>query len=150
MITITDAGTIGSLALSAISLMVAFYTLMYKSAKLEARMEIIWSAFVSGGQLAAARTQGAVMNSPMLITNEGRAWLGSLYADLQAWYAKVGYRLSEARLAEELIRQFGEEIKINVCVPFGLPFDAAVAIAAAAAREIKIPGEISIYGRGRE
>ena len=78
----------------------------------------------------------ATHNSPFRITDEAKRWLGDLLPPLMEFYAKLDRRkITDAELALEIERRFGDQILEKVCMPHGLYMGACLLIAIAALKE---------------
>lgn len=76
---------------------------------------------------------GASHNSPILVTDEAKRWLGDLLPPLREFYAKLGHRnITETELALEVERRFGDQLMQKVCIPHGLFTGARLLIAISA------------------
>ena len=58
-----------------------------------------------------------------------------LLPPIRELYAKLGRRISDAELAMEIERQFGDRILHEVCIPRGLYMGACLLIAIQAVKE---------------
>ncbi len=81
-------------------------------------------------------TNAATYNSPFRVTDEAKRWMSDLLPPLREFYANLGRRkITDAELALEIERRFGDQILQKVCIPHGLHMGAGLLIAIAALKE---------------
>jgi len=97
---------------------------------LDVKVETIWS-FLMKRALSEAIVQGvATHNSPVRVTDEAKRWMSDLIPPIRDFYAKSGRRnITDAELAMEIERRFGDRILNEVCIPHGLYMGACLLIA---------------------
>lgn len=104
-------------------------------AKLEVKVDTMW-AFQMRRSISESVQKGvATMNSPVKVTPEAKAWFETLRAELQAFYAKLGRKLTAHEMALEIERRFGDRMLKEVCIPQGLYEGVCLLIAMEVAKE---------------
>ncbi len=131
-----DVGTALNLALSIISLLGVIWISAVKLTTIEVKVETIWS-FLMKRALSEALIQGvATRNSPVRVTDDAKRWMTPLMPAIRDFYAKLGRRnITDAELALEIERRFGDRILHEVCIPHGLYMGACLLIAVQALKE---------------
>jgi hypothetical protein len=83
-----------------------------------------------------SRRDAASHDSPILVTDEAKRWLGDLLSPLREFYANLGrHNITDAELALEIEKRFGDQLVQKVCIPHGLFMGACRLIAIAALKE---------------
>ena len=123
-------------AVSIISLLGVIWISAVKITTLDVKAETIWS-FLMKRALSEAIVQGvATHNSPVRVTDEAKRWMSDLIPPIRDFYAKLGRRnITDAELAMEIERRFGDRILNEVCIPHGLYMGACLLIAIQAIKE---------------
>jgi hypothetical protein len=103
--------------------------------RIEDRVQIMWD-FLFRRAIAEAVDKGiARMNSPVTVNDVAKSWMKDFKTDLQALYRSLGPAISDADLALEIERKFGERIVREVCIPQGLHSGECLVVAIAVAKE---------------
>jgi len=125
-----DIATTLNSAVSIISLLGVIWISAVKITTLDVKVETIWS-FLMKRALSEAIVQGvATHNSPVRVTDEAKRWMSDLIPPIRDFYAKLGRRnITDAELAMEIERRFGDRILNEVCIPHGLYMGACLLIA---------------------
>ncbi len=125
-----DIATTLNSAVSIISLLGVIWISAVTITTLDVKVETIWS-FLMKRALSEAIVQGvATHNSPVRVTDEAKRWMSDLIAPIRNFYAKLGRRnITDAELAMEIERRFGDRILNEVCIPHGLYMGACLLIA---------------------
>jgi hypothetical protein len=133
---VTDLEVIINTVLSVVSLLGLLWVFAVKVTKMEVKIETIWS-FLMKRALSEALVQGvATHNSPVRVTDEAKRWMSDLIPPIRDFYAKLGRRnITDAELAMEIERRFGDRILNEVCIPHGLYMGACLLIAIQAVKE---------------
>ncbi len=131
-----DIATTLNSAVSIISLLGVIWISAVKITTLDVKVETIWS-FLMKRALSEAIVQGvATHNSPVRVTDEAKRWMSDLIPPIRDFYAKLGRRnITDAELAMEIERRFGDRILNEVCIPHGLYMGACLLIAIQAIKE---------------
>ena len=108
-----------------------------KLTSLQVKVDTIWG-FLMKRALSEALVQGvATRNSPVRVNDEAKKWMSDLIPPIRDFYAKLGRRnITDAELAMEIERRFGDRILHEVCIPRGLYMGACLLIAVQAAKEV--------------
>ncbi len=125
-----DIATTLNSAVSIVSLLGVIWISAVKITTLDVKVETIWS-FLMKRALSEAIVQGvATHNSPVRVTDEAKRWMSDLIPPIRDFYAKLGRRnITDAELAMEIERRFGDRILNEVCIPHGLYMGACLLIA---------------------
>ena len=78
--------------------------------QLSRKVDTMWQFQLRRAGAEAVQRGMARMNSPVVVTEEAKGWLGDIAVPLRQLYAKVGRHVSDAELSLEIERRFGEEI----------------------------------------
>ncbi len=97
--------------------------------RLELKVDTLWEFMMRRARSEAIKEGVAKRNSPIEVTQEAKNWMRPLIVPIREFYAKLGRHLSEAQLAYEIERQFGDRIVEEVCIPHGLSMGACLLIA---------------------
>ncbi len=121
-----DIATTLNSAVSIVSLLGVIWISAVKITTLDVKVETIWS-FLMKRALSEAIVQGvATHNSPVRVTDEAKRWMSDLIPPIRDFYAKLGRRnITDAELAMEIERRFGDRILNEVCLPHGLYMGAS-------------------------
>jgi hypothetical protein len=103
---------------------------------LEVKVEKIWS-FLMRRAVSEALVQGvATRNSAIRLTDGAKRRMSDLIPPNKGFYGKLGHRnITDAELALEIERRFGDRILNEVCIPHGLYMGACLLIAIQAVKE---------------
>ena len=101
----------------------------------EERVAAIWAFQLNRGSEELVTKGLGVRNSPVVVSDEAKAWLGEIAVELRAFYTRLGRHLSEAEIAADIYARYGKQIYEKVCVPHGLGDGACLHIALAVAKE---------------
>ena len=130
-----DVNVVLNWIVSLSSLLGVVWVSAVKITTLQVKVETIWG-FLMKRALSEALVQGvATHNSPVRVTDEAKEWMRDLLPPIRELYAKLGRRISDAELAMEIERQFGDRILHEVCIPRGLYMGACLLIAIQAVKE---------------
>ena len=131
---ILDAATL-SLIVSLLSILGIVYLAGVKIAKIEVKVDTIWS-FVMRRAAGEAISLGlGVMNSPIVFTPSAIQLMDGLADELKGFYSRLGRQITDAELALEIERRWGEKILKEVCIPMGMHLGACLLLAVAVAKK---------------
>jgi hypothetical protein len=122
-----------------VSAILSVFSVIYlsgvKIAKIEVKVDTMWS-FLMRRAIAEVVFKGlADMNSPIVIRKEAKALFRGLTEDLRSFYRGLGKELTDVDLIMLLEQQFGDRILKEVCIPNGLLMGACMIIALEIAKE---------------
>lgn len=128
-----------SIVTSIVSAILSVFSVIYlsgvKIAKIEVKVDTMWS-FLMRRAIAEVVFKGlADMNSPIVIRKEAKALFRGLTEDLRSFYRGLGKELTDVDLIMLLEQQFGDRILKEVCIPNGLLMGACMIIALEIAKE---------------
>ena len=122
--------------LSISSLLGLVWVAAVKITSLQVKVDTIWGFLMKRAMSEALAMGVATHNSPIKVTDEAKAWMKDLVPPIRAFYANLGRRnITDAELAMEIERRFGERIFNEVCIPHGLYMGACLLIAVQAAKD---------------
>ena len=104
-------------------------------ARAEVKVDTLWEFQLRRGQVEAVEKGIARMNSPLEFSAESKSWFAFLSRRLWDLYRGDGRGLSDADLAAEIERRFGEEITREVCLPRNLSAGVCLNLALEVAKE---------------
>lgn len=104
--------------------------------KIEERIENVWNFLLRRAQVEVVKAGVGKKNSPLVIDEEAKSWLSELADDLRCFYQEIGNTLTEAQLAEEIEKRWGQEIVDKICTPHGLFQGACLLIAMEVAKSV--------------
>lgn len=103
--------------------------------KLELQVDTMWM-FLTRRAVAEGNSTGLLkVNSPVSLSDRGRALLAPFLDELRGIYASVGAGKSDAELMLEIERRLGERIVKDVCIPNGIHSGACLVAAVCLAKE---------------
>lgn len=103
-------------------------------ATMEVKVNTMWEFQMRRAQGEAVQTGIATKNSPLIFTEESKAWLSDIAPAMQAFYNDKGKNLGDTDLAIEIERMWGEHILDTVCIPRKLSHGACLLLAIEVAR----------------
>lgn len=103
--------------------------------RLESKVETIWEFQLRRATIEAVQHGIGKMNSPLVISQEAKEWMGELAVRLREFYRRLGRTLTNSELALEIERRYGQEIVEKVCIPHGIFQGACLLIAMEVAKE---------------
>lgn len=106
-----------------------------KFGELRLKVDTMWEFQWKRAQSEAVMAGVAKVNSPVRVSDEAKQWMAPIIGPVREFYQKLGRRLTDAELALEIERRFGEQILREVCIPHGLAHGACLLIALQAARD---------------
>ena len=116
-----------SFAASTISLIGLIYTVVFRQAKLESRVEILWDFLVRRGITEAMQRGLLERNSPFRLTIDIRGRYKPLFDGVMEYYNRDGSKLKDSDLVSEIEKHFWPQIK-QVCVDQGINDGACLAM----------------------
>jgi hypothetical protein len=119
-----------------ISTGIAYVLDRIKYKNIEDRLDLVWDYLIKRAETEFILKGLGTINSPYLITDEVRSWYAPIAKDLKNFYNKVGINLTNRELFTMIDKEFGEWIKINVCIPHGLEAGSCILAAIAVAKEV--------------
>lgn len=126
---------ISALAASSVALL-AVGGLVFKFGQLATKVDTMWE-FQMRRAVSEGVKQGVLRrNSPIALDENAKQWMSGLAGQLRTFYARQGRRLTEADLALEIERRFGDRILHEVCIPNGLFQGSCLVIAMQIAKEV--------------
>ena len=133
----TDLQVIFNTIASVMALLGVIWVAAVKITAMEVKIDTIWG-FLMKRAMSEALAQGiATHNSPVRITDEAKRWMGDLLPPIREFYVKLGRRnITDAELALEIEKRFGDRILHEVCIPHGIYMGACLLIAVQAVREV--------------
>jgi hypothetical protein len=133
---VSELEAIFNTAASVMALLGVLWILAVTITAMEVKIETVWG-FLMKRALSEAVVMGvATHNSPVRVTDEAKRWMSELMPPIREFYAKLGRRnITDAELAMEIERRFGDRILHEVCLPHGLYMGACLLIAIQAVRE---------------
>lgn len=120
------------------ALAAALWHTAQRLAELETKVAAMWEFQLRRAQNELLSKGYGIMNSPLRVFDSAKALLAPLAGELQYFYQRLGRRMTDAELALEIERLFGERLAKDVCLPHGLQEGACLLIAIAVAREEEI------------
>lgn len=84
---------------------------------LEDRVDVIWGALMRRAEANAVINGMAVMNSPLVFNEAAFSWMAHLAAPLREAYDAKWKGLDDYELAFQIEKEFGEQIRTEVCIP---------------------------------
>jgi hypothetical protein len=134
--TAEEVGVAANWVLTIMSLLGVVWISAVRITSLQVKVDTIWS-FLMKRALSEALVQGvATRNIPVQVTYEAKRWMGDLIPPIREFYSKLGRRnITDAELAMEIERRFGDRILNEVCIPHGLYMGACLLIAIQAVKE---------------
>jgi hypothetical protein len=134
--TAEEVGVAANWVLTILSLLGVVWISAVRITSLQVKVDTIWS-FLMKRALSEALVQGvATHNSPVQVTDEAKRWMGDLIPSIREFYAKLGRsNITDAELALEIERRFGDRILNEVCIPHGLFMGSCLLIALQAVKE---------------
>lgn len=124
-----------TLAVAVASGVYQFVMISVRFAKLELKVDTMWSFLVRRGQAEAVRTGIATLNSPIIVNEEAKEWMRHMGPELRAIRAGLVPDISDDKLAFVIEGKLGDRILKEVCIPKGLMLGACLQIAVAVAKE---------------
>ena len=133
---VNELEAIFNTAASVMALLGVLWIIAVKITAMEVKIETVWG-FLMKRALSEAVVMGvATHNSPVRVTDEAKRWMSELMPPIREFYAKLGRRnITDAELAMEIERRFGDRILHEVCLPHGLFMGSCLLIAIQALRE---------------
>src|ERR1700693_1377043 len=109
-----------SLITACASLAVTIYTGLFRMAKIEARVELLWSFLLRRG-LNEAINSGILYNqSPLQMNIEALFRHREIILQVREWYEKNGKDLSDVQVFEQIEKRFGEDL-MQLCITEKVP-----------------------------
>jgi hypothetical protein len=133
---VTDLEPILNSIAAVTSLLGLIWLSAVKITAMEVKINTVWG-FLMKRALSEALVQGvATHNSPVQVTDEAKRWMRDLISPIRDFYATLGRRnITDAELALEIERRFGDRILNEVCIPHGLFMGACLLITVQAVKE---------------
>lgn len=131
----TDVAAIVALICGLISIGSVIYFAGFKLAGLEVKVNTVWDFLMRRAMSEAIHSGVGGLNSPFELKPAAKEWMQVMASDLRAFYAKLGRKLTDAELALEIERHFGQRILEQVCIPHGIYQGACLLIAVELAKE---------------
>lgn len=110
--------------------------------RVEERIDLLWEFQLKRASVEAEIHGVGKMNSPLVVTEEAKSWLSGMKSELQTLYrnlviefVKTNRAMTDAHLAEEIEKQYGQRIVETVCQSKGLSQGSCLLIALQVARE---------------
>lgn len=101
-----------------------------KFSELSTKVDVIWDHLIRRGQAEGIHAGAMARNSPLVLTDDGRAWFaGPLGDDIRKWYQSTGKKFTDRDLYAALEKEFGERIAREVSVPRAVHSGACLAAA---------------------
>lgn len=102
-------------------------------AKLEVKVDTLWTFLLRRAEVEATTSRLADRNSPLQALDSGIALFAALAPQLQSFYRTEGTGLSNADLALQIEQRFGRQITDTICTPNSLTFGGCLIVAVAVA-----------------
>ena len=133
----TDLQVIFNTIASVMALLGVIWVAAVKITAMEVKINTIWGFLMKRAMSEALAHGIATHNSPVRVTDEAKRWMGDLLPPIKEFYAKLGRRnITDAELALEIEKRFGDQILNEVCIPHGIYMGACLLIAIQAVREV--------------
>ncbi len=130
-----EIGVIVSLLIS--SGAIAFiFNLGARLARMELKTDTIWEFQIRRAMSEVVQNKIGTMNSPIVIKEEVKEWIGEIKYKLRDFYRKLGRNMTDKDLLLEIERNFGDELLSKVCIPHELSQGACLLIALEVAKEV--------------
>lgn len=133
---------IGMLLTTLISIGGAAVVTMSRIAKIEVKVDTLWTILFQRGVVETVSRGLGTVNSPLEISSEVRTLFQGVANELRKFYQRTGrYAVSDMELAIGIQRVFGDRL-FQICIDNKLPPEAAVLIAAAIAKgqdKVEVP-----------
>jgi hypothetical protein len=136
--TLEQFGIIIGIATGLLSLLSVIYFGTVKMTKIEVKVDTMWDFQLRRGWSELAIKGKARANSPLVLNEETKEWMGDLAQELKAFYSKLGRHLNDRELAIEIEQKYGDQILRKVCIPNGLSEGACLIIALQVAKEVNL------------
>lgn len=125
---------IGTVCLCVGPAIAALLKLVWRVAKLELKVDTMWSFQMKRAVSETISSGVATMNSPLCFTDTAMAYLDPIKDDLVKMWKKRDNKHSDADMLLEIERRFGDELLTSVCIPRGVSHGACLLLALAIAK----------------
>lgn len=136
MMTLYDVGIVVSLVVGALTLISAIIYSTIRMAKIELKVDTMWTFQLRRGFGEALEGGLLERNSPIKLTEKAKNAFNQMRDELQRYYTRQGVRMTDGELALAIERQFGQRLIDDICIPLGVKDAACLILAVATAKGI--------------
>lgn len=135
MPTLEQLGIIAGIVLAVATFLHTIFKFGGELSKVKERVDIMWEFLMRRAISQAVNKGFGKMNSPIIISKEAQDLFTKLQSELQNFYQKKGFSLSDGELMFQIEKFWGDRIVKEVCIPNNMTEGECLVIAAAVAKQ---------------
>jgi len=93
------------------------------------RTDTLYKLWIDSALAKSVSVGAGSLNSPFIVSEEAKEWLGPIREELREFYARFGRQMTDEQLMTEIYRNWGSRLLTEVAIPMDKPHEVAMIVA---------------------